>query len=268
MSYWWNKEFRDLIATAPGSSMLDKIKYIETYLAELKKEAEEKIKKEQEQERIHKDLLNVHEKLCKDFNANPYQDKYEVKNSFIGGNTFYYTFENGDKFQLNNDGKLVFETKVSKTTYQLSPLFRIKFIETANSIQKNARKRSSDKKYTWEDFGFRGKKTEEGYDYLDFDDEFLNEFFKEYRNRTYGSSSNKSSNSSNSGSDKTGNSSSSAKNSNHPKWTVYQTIVITVTSRREQLSKLSWNHPDRQCLENELNAAITRMEEMQRKYGF
>lgn len=262
MSIWWKTEFRELISTAPGNSMIDKIKYVETYLAELKKAAEEKSKQEQEQERIHRDLTNLHEKFCKDFNANPYQDKYEVKNSVYTGNIFHYTFENGDKLQLNNDGKLVFETKTNKTTYQLSAVFRYKFIETANSIQKNSRKRSSDKKYTWQDFDFRGSKDNDDFY---FDDEFFYEFFKKFSgssNYSSGSSNNSSRTSSNNSDN------SSAKNSNHPKWTVYKTIVITVTSRREQLSKLSRNHPDRQCLENELKAAITRMEEMQRKYGF
>jgi hypothetical protein len=263
MSIWWKTEFRDLINTAPGNHILDKIKYVEIYLAELKKAAEEKSKKEQDQERIHKDLTNLHEKLCKDFNANPYQDKYEVKDSVYTGNTFCYTFENGDKLQLNNDGKLVFETKANKITYQLSAVFRYKFIETANSIQKNARKRPSYKKYTWQDFGFRDSKDNDDFY---FDDEFLYEFFKKFgdsSNYSSGSSNNSSRTSSSNNSDN-----SSAKNSKHPKWTVYQTIVITVTSRREQLSKLSRNHPDRQCLENELKAAITRMEEMQKKYGF
>jgi hypothetical protein len=58
------------------------------------------------------------------------------------------------------------------------------------------------------------------------------------------------------------------KNSNHPKWNVYQSLVNTVLSRREHLDKLPKGDKNREVLENELKAAESRMILMKNKYNF
>jgi hypothetical protein len=58
------------------------------------------------------------------------------------------------------------------------------------------------------------------------------------------------------------------KNSNHPKWNVYQSLLNTVISRREHLNKLPKSDKNRAVLENELKAAEGRMISMKNKYNF
>jgi hypothetical protein len=58
------------------------------------------------------------------------------------------------------------------------------------------------------------------------------------------------------------------KNSNHPKWSIYQTLVQTVMSRKEQLSKMSKNDKNYQTLTNELKTAENKMLLFKQKYGF
>lgn len=54
----------------------------------------------------------------------------------------------------------------------------------------------------------------------------------------------------------------------HPKYGIYEALISTIKSRKEQLEKLAMNHPDRVSLQNELNAAISRSESMEKKYNF
>jgi hypothetical protein len=58
------------------------------------------------------------------------------------------------------------------------------------------------------------------------------------------------------------------KHSDHPKWSIYQTLVKTVNSRKQHLRSMSKNDPNRQTLENELIAAESRMKLLKQKYGF
>ena len=90
--------------------------------------------------------------------------------------------------------------------------------------------------------------------------EFINgSIINKGRNRNNGSSYSFSFSSQNSDKDK---------NCNHPKWEIYQTLIVTIRSRTEQLSKMSKTSSDRPSLENELNATKRRMEAIKDKYGF
>ena len=61
---------------------------------------------------------------------------------------------------------------------------------------------------------------------------------------------------------------SKPKHSNHPKWSIYQTLVQTVSSRQHHLRTMPKNDPNRQTLENELKAAESKMNLFKQKYGF
>jgi len=58
------------------------------------------------------------------------------------------------------------------------------------------------------------------------------------------------------------------KNSNHPKWSIYQTLVQTVNSRKDQLNKMSKSDKNYQTLTNELKTAESKMTFFKQKYGF
>lgn len=57
-----------------------------------------------------------------------------------------------------------------------------------------------------------------------------------------------------------------SEHASHPKWAIYQSLVITVASRKEQLANCK--NTEKQMMENELKAAIGRMEAMKQKYNF
>ena len=59
-----------------------------------------------------------------------------------------------------------------------------------------------------------------------------------------------------------------SKHTSHPKWSVYQTLIQTVSSRKKQLSEMSKNDANRQILENELKSAESRLKLFKEKYGF
>ena len=225
------------------------------------KQKEEETKKEQEEGKIQKELFDIHNRMVKDFNDNPYHDKYETK-ILIGSTHFLFRFENGDKLDLDNNGELIFETKTGKVKYILGVSLRYKFIEVANQIQKKGKQRPFNKNNfkDWSEKDFFEDFFDEDFDFNTYNqNEYIKDFFKKF-GHDFGYRGNNTNNSDNSytGSD----------NKNHPKWQIYQTIVTTVSSRREHLSKLSQNHPDRPSLINELEAAINKMNQMRKKYGF
>jgi len=266
-SSFWKIKIKTLIKDAPGNSDYERLKYASDYINELlkeKKDEEETYRaaRQKEKERLEEieklkaELIKLHNLMVRDFNVNPYSDKYEIKN-INGSIHFIYKFENGDTLQLDNDGILIHNSRVK---YTLSWELKAKFILTANEIQKKgkARPKTNEWKDYFEKFSSERNRAKTGH--IEYDEDYLEEFWDKFtedwlkRNTgTYNSGSK---------------GSQTNKNQSHPKWEVYQTIIITVNSRREQLSKLSYNHPDRPSLTNELNAAIKRMEEMQKKYNF
>jgi hypothetical protein len=262
MSFFWKYKFENIVNEAPGSNEYERLKYAANFLAEKIKEKEKEKKKEQEQADLKKELADIHNRLVRDFNENPFSDKYETK-TILGITYFIYTFENGEKLQINNEGELVIETTKQRTKYTLGAIVRNQFIETANKIQQKGKPRSKQKQ-SWYDSFFNESKKNRYFedDDFDFGDDYTREFFEKYFKNDFGSRGNGSTDNSYKGS------STNQTNQKHPKWQIYQTLVITITNRKDHLSKLPKNHIDRTCLENELAAAVKRMEEMKKKYGF
>lgn len=106
----------------------------------------EKKEKEERQARIKKELDALLDRLIYDFRSAPYNDKFETP-TINGKVCFHYTFENGDTFKMcnneiiysgkNSNGKLV------NITYNVGLVYRNSFVNLANSIIKNARRRKS-----------------------------------------------------------------------------------------------------------------------------
>jgi hypothetical protein len=57
-------------------------------------------------------------------------------------------------------------------------------------------------------------------------------------------------------------------NTGHPKEPLYNTLKQTIKQREEQLGKMSKTHPDRASLENELENAKKKLQDMKTKYQF
>ena len=111
-------------------------------------ERRERLRKEKEQERIKKDLDNLHDRIISDFKSAPYQDK--VNTPAINGQVcFEYNFEDGTKLTLNGD-KLTYD----KLEWTLGIIYRNKFISLANAILeselwKSRHQRTSGQKRTY-----------------------------------------------------------------------------------------------------------------------
>lgn len=75
-----------------------------------------------------------------------------------------------------------------------------------------------------------------------------------YRKSSYSSSTNTNRNSN--------------KYSNHPKGSLYQTLKDTIEQREAQLKKMGKNDPERPSLQNELDAAKRKLQDMKDKYKF
>lgn len=63
-------------------------------------------------------------------------------------------------------------------------------------------------------------------------------------------------------------SSSSNKYSNHPKGSLYQSLKDTIKQREDQLKKMDKNDPERPSLQNELDVAKRKLQDMKDKYKF
>lgn len=93
--------------------------------------------KESKQEEIKRDLDNLFQRLINDFSSNPWEDKYRATSN--GGEvTFYYTFEDGDKFEMTDD-----RINYGGHTYTVGLIYRNKFVSLANEIISKGTKRPS-----------------------------------------------------------------------------------------------------------------------------
>ena len=196
-------------------------------------------------------------KLEADWGKAPYSDK--IRTSTINGmTTFYYKFEGplAEFVTIDNEGKITYDTFLEIKRYKVGLLLKLRFINFANKTNQEKKDRFSsyrrDNSYNWGSAG--SGKTSSG--------------------STSGTTSGSSASSS----------SVTAKepryknpfvtkgrlsiHCKHPRWDLYQTLIITVVSRAEQLNNLPNNSDDRFNLENEFNATIGRVKEMKEKYHF
>lgn len=99
--------------------------------------------KENKQEEIKNELESLFKRIVDDFTNNPWDDKYRVTSN---GNdvTFYYTFENGDKFEIT-DNRITY----SGVVYTVGLLFRNKFISLANEITSKGSRRPGKRSNSW-----------------------------------------------------------------------------------------------------------------------
>jgi hypothetical protein len=97
----------------------------------------EKRDKEAKQAEIKRDLDNLYQRLIEDFSNNPWEDKYRATGN--GGEvTFYYTFEDGDKFEMT-DNRISYDGH----TYTVGLIYRNKFVSLANEMISKGMKRPS-----------------------------------------------------------------------------------------------------------------------------
>jgi len=100
----------------------------------------DKVKKEQEQNRIKKELNDLYDYLIKDFSSNQYEDKYRTERE-NGDVCFIYKFENGDNFKMC-DNKITYKDSI----YTVGLIFRNKFISLCNEIISKGKKRPGGRK--------------------------------------------------------------------------------------------------------------------------
>lgn len=110
------------------------------FLKKFDKWKSDKVKKEQEHERVKKELDDLFKYLVDDFSSNQYNDKYETSRE-NGNVCFIYTFENGDDFKMC-DNKITY--KNSKFTVGL--IYRNKFISLCNEIAGKGKRRPGGRK--------------------------------------------------------------------------------------------------------------------------
>jgi hypothetical protein len=245
----WEKDFRNIVNAAPGKTISNKLEYIADFIEIMIEEEKAKKHKSESTRSEEAMLIKIHNNMVRDFNSN--QTRHSNWTTIVGGKShFHYSFQNGDLLDLDEDGKL-YLTRVGRgtTTYILDVIsanIKSKFTNTTNAIKNKKQEKKQETKYSWRDFG-------KAFEYLDEDDEDY--FWKEFHNK-YSDFSNIYGNN------------SSTFDKNHPKREVYDTLLATIKSRKEHLSNLAMNHPDRISLQNELNVAISKMEDMKKKYNF
>lgn len=258
---FWETSFRKFLDTAPGDTKTEKLNSMASMLQKIldeEKQKENERSKRYETE-LEAKLIEIHNRMVRDFNSN--QKRHSNWTTTIDGlSHFHYSFINGDILDLDEEG-ILYITLVGKgtTKYTLSGNIKSKFTNTTNAITRKKEEKDREKKYQKTNY-------DKYADYDDFfnDDFFNDDFWNQFRSK-FGSSYGSKSDSFNSGFNPNSNTNS---NKSHPKWKVYESLTITIKSRREQLAKMTKNDPDRAALQNELDSAIGIVEEMKKKYNF
>jgi hypothetical protein len=199
---------------------------------------------EREQKRLNKELEDLLSKLDADWKKAPYYDKIrtETKN---GITNFYYRFEDGESVVIDDEGKITYDTDTHIKRYKVNIFLKVRFINFANQTQQGPRRNRASSYYGYGSAGSgrtSGSSGSSGSSYSSSKEQrYKNPFTTKGKYSLYKS---------------------------HPKWDLYQTLIITVVSRTEQLNNLPNNSDERTALENELNATIGRVKEMILKYRF
>lgn len=196
------------------------------------RERQERYSKQNNQERLAKEVNDIYLRFLKETLRYNFKDKYRTDTQ-KQTTVFTFTFENNDVIKLyiyNGEKTLVFTDNLHNSTYKIPTYLWNKFVETANEGIRKSRTRPS---------GYGGS----------------------------GSSSSNSGGSSSSSSSSTS-SSSTKKNADHPKRGMYDTLKRTVKLREDQLSKMKTTDPEYTSLKNELETARTAMNNLKSKYQF
>ena len=259
MSIFWETSFRKFLETAPGNTKTEKLNsmadMLQKIIDEEKQKDNERYKRYESE--LEAKLIEIHNRMVRDFNSN--QNRHSNWTTTIGGlSHFHYSFINGDILDLDEEG-VMHITLVGKgtTKYTLSGNIKSKFANTTNAIgrKKEEKDRQKQKYQKYQKTNY--DKYAEDYDLdFDLDDDFWDQFYSKFGSKSGSFSSAFNSNS------------STNSNKSHPKWKVYESLTITIKSRREQLAKMTKNDPDRTTLQNELDSAIGIVEEMKKKYNF
>jgi hypothetical protein len=103
-----------------------------------RREREAKQKKA-EQERIEKELNDLFNRIIRDFQNNPYEDKFDTPT--VGGKTtFKYRFENGWTFEMNGN-EIIYTDDKYRHGYTVGLVWRNKFVQLANEIIAKGKRR-------------------------------------------------------------------------------------------------------------------------------
>lgn len=247
----WETEFKIHVLKAPGDTLSKKLEYVTDYLQKMVEEEKEKqASKNKSNFNLDDKLRDIHNSMVRDFNSN--QNRKCHWTTCIRGVTHYhYSFNNGDLMDFDDNGVFLYTNRGMTYRYTLSDAIKAKFINTMNSINSKQKQQQQKQNGGWEDYF----KTYAHFhdENEDPEDQFWKEFEKKYGSGSFTGSST---------------SSSTSSNRNHPKRSVYDALLSTIKSRKEHLATLANNHPDRISLQNELDVAIGRAEDMKKKYNF
>lgn len=104
-----------------------------------RREREAEQKKKSEQQRIENELNDLFNRVVRDFQNNPWSDKFSTPK--VGDKTtFKYRFENGWTFEMNDDQIMYIDDKY-RHGYTVGLTWRNKFVQLANEIIAKGKRR-------------------------------------------------------------------------------------------------------------------------------
>lgn len=104
-----------------------------------RREREAKQKKADEQEKIERELNDLFNRIVRDFQNNPWSDKFDTPT--VGGKTtFKYKFENGWTFEMNGN-EIIYTDDKYRHGYTVGLIWRNKFVKLANEINAKGKRR-------------------------------------------------------------------------------------------------------------------------------
>ena len=104
-----------------------------------RREREAEQKRRDEQERIEKELNDLFNRIVRDFQNNPWSDKFDTPT--VGGKTtFKYRFENGWTFEMTGN-EIIYTDDKYRHGYTVGLIWRNKFVQLANEIIAKGKRR-------------------------------------------------------------------------------------------------------------------------------
>lgn len=104
-----------------------------------RREREAEQKKKSEQQRIENELNDLFNRVVRDFQNNPWSDKFDTPT--VGGKTtFKYRFENGWTFEMK-DNEISYTDDKYRHGYTVGLIWRKKFVQLANEIIAKGKRR-------------------------------------------------------------------------------------------------------------------------------
>lgn len=254
LDWYKKKKIMEFLDEEFSGTKAEKLIKMRDLMDELISENKAEVEAERQQKKLSNELEELLSKLDADWKKAPYYDKIrtETKNDITN---FYYKFEDGESVIIDDEGKITYDTDTHIKRYKVNIFLKVRFINFANQTQQGPR-RNRASSYGSSGYGSSG---------------YYKSYFTDGASGVSGSSgSNGSKSSSKEPRYKSPFTTRGVLSiySKHPKWAIYQTLIITVASRADQLNNLPNNSDDRSNLENEWNAAIGRVKEMRDKYHF